>query len=201
MRRQNIVGFCFIRERTREKKIAQLTGKYRRKKNKKLFIGMESAPMLVCLSSTLSVTETFDQMSILSWQTTRPPFDVIASSNYRCLPSTHRYHVCYYFVPPFTLIDSLSTATETWLTVLTATAMTATATFAQRGQWHYAHYRYVLWTPVLKTISLFFVFVARVASLLLFLVRPVVLYLNVEQQNTVLFPFFFSYCIQFRCTD
>lgn len=129
--------------------------------------------MPVLLSSTLSVTGTFDQMPISSRRTTaRPPFDVIASSNYRCLPSPQRYHVRYYFVAPFTLIDSLSTATAASWTVLTAAAMTTAAAVARRGHWQHAHYRYVLGTTVCWKrfigflLSRFFV---------------------VEQQNTVLF--------------
>lgn len=131
------VCFCFIGKRQE------------RKKQEKMIYWIEPDLMPVLLSSTLSVTGTFDQMPISSRRTTaRPPFDVIASSNYRCLPSPQRYHVRYYFVAPFTLIDSLSTATAASWTVLTAAAMTTAAAVARRGHWQHAHYRYVLGTTV-----------------------------------------------------
>lgn len=103
----------------------------------------EPDPMPMLLTS-LSAAETFNQMSFLSRRTTRPPFDAIVSSNYRCLPSAHRYYFCYYFVSPFTL--SSKTTPPSILTAATAATVTATAAFARRGQCQQAHYRYVLQT-------------------------------------------------------
>lgn len=115
----------------------------------------EPDPMPMLLTS-LSVTDTFNQMSFLSRRTTRPPFDVIVSSNYRCLPSAHRYYFCYYFVSPFTL--SSKTTPLSILTAATAATMTATAAFARRGQCQQAHYRYVPQTYNVESDPLLFFF-------------------------------------------
>lgn len=109
-------------------------------------------------SSSLSVTETFDQMSIASRRTTvQPHIDAFVNSNYRCLSSSpiplplllSRYHLCHYLVLPFTTTTATVAVATTSLSILKATAMTASTAFARRGQCQHAHYRYVV-HPVSK---------------------------------------------------
>lgn len=147
----------------------------------------EPDPMPMLLTS-LSAAETFNQMSFLSRRTTRPPFDAIVSSNYRCLPSAHRYYFCYYFVSPFTL--SSKTTPPSILTAATAATVTATAAFARRGQCQQAHYRYVLQTYSVESDPLLLFFFHRA---FFFLSSNSITLFTFQRFKTLLFCFLFAF--------